>query len=84
MMTYFSSPNIDLTGFLRYYSPMAMVLNRFYYVLICFVLVATINKCVPGHRVHSRSRPCLTVANLNLYALPLHKTMRFPVLTSDS
>jgi len=44
MMTYFSSPNINLTGFLRYYSPMAMVLNRFYYVLVCFALVATINK----------------------------------------
>lgn len=48
MMTYFSSPNINLTGFLRYYSPMAMVLNRFYYVLVCFALVATINKCAPA------------------------------------
>lgn len=43
IMTFLVNPT-DTTAFLRYYSPIAMNLNRFYYVLVTFALVATINK----------------------------------------
>uniref|UniRef100_A0A061RAZ9 Uncharacterized protein n=1 Tax=Tetraselmis sp. GSL018 TaxID=582737 RepID=A0A061RAZ9_9CHLO len=44
LMTYFANVNLSAVDFLRYYSPMAMVLNRYYYVMVSFALVAAINK----------------------------------------
>jgi len=44
VMTYFVNPGRNRSSFLRYYSPIAMNLNRYYYAMVCFALVAVINK----------------------------------------